>query len=47
MPIIPATLDELAKGRPVKPCPYKYDTFNSIEDMEEYLSLTTQVLKII
>lgn len=33
----PMTQEEAAQGRTIKPFPYKFDTFNSAEDLKEYI----------
>lgn len=33
------TIEDAAKGRPIKPYPYKYNNFNTAKDLEEYIAL--------
>lgn len=35
--ITPICLEEAAKGRPIKPYPFKYDAFSSAEDLKNYI----------
>ena len=35
--VSPKTAEEIADGRPMMPYPYKYDTFNSAQDLENYI----------
>jgi hypothetical protein len=35
--VTPNTTKELANGRPMVPYPYKYNTFNSAQDLENYI----------
>ncbi len=36
-PVKPITTEEAAAGRPIKPYPFKYDSFDSLESLKNYI----------
>jgi hypothetical protein len=46
IPSAPLSIEELAKGREIKVYPYKYDVFDGLDNLEDWLEMQIEIGKL-